>query len=562
MKKINRIKILFLVSFVIIGLESCEKDDNNTFDPEVVLTNESLEVSNINSEQTVDVLTNSPWTVESNVDWITFTETNGKKGRFDLSFSVAENEDDARTGIITIQVGSDVTRQFTVVQEAGNRDDVFVSPEGAGEGYTWSEATNLDNALQIAVSGNTIHIAEGTYFANTTVTGGAPSDEGDQTFEINKNITLKGGYPTDASEDSSADPAKYSTVLSGNGSSYHVVTISAAEVEDQKVVLDGLTIRDGNASSEGTMTEINGVNFRRDYGGGVSIGNTVVDIKNSRIIDNNSEKNVAGLYAFDNSIVTIEDSKIFNNISRGNAGGIWISESKAYITDSKIIANEGGTAPGVHGYPDAEIYMNNSIIADNKGRSFGAAFYIRKNSKGVLVNCLISGNESTSTNGGGGVMMYNDNEVTLISTTITNNTIAGPGGGLFRRKGTNVVEIYNSIISGNKQKDDGPDVDVYESDASDPIIRSSIAGNMVYDDSGAEVADFIFSSDSMLKVFEENIVLPVGEDNLARKLGMSSEDLIELNTSLNLSIKEEIIIFDLLGYSRKDINIMGAFIKE
>lgn len=553
-------RVFCLGAFALLGLASCEKDDDVSFDPEVILASESLEVPNGNSEQSIDVLTNSAWEVGSSVDWITFSETSGEKGRFDLIFSVAENEDDERTGIITIHAGSEISKEFTVIQEAGNRDDIYVIPGGTGEGYTWAEATNLNNALQIAVSGNTVHIAEGTYVPTTTVTGGDPADERDLTFEINKNISLKGGYPADASEGATADASVYKTILSGNDASYHVVTVSASKAEAQKVVLEGLIVSNGKASSEGSSAEVNGIAFRRDYGGGVTIGNAIVDIVNTEIVNNASEKNVAGLYAFGGSVVTIKDSKVNNNISEGNAGGVWISESTAYISDSEFIGNEGGTAAGVHGYPDSKIYMNNSIIANNKGRSYGAAFYIRQNSLGILVNCIISGNTSTSKNGGGGVMMYNNNHVTLVSTTITGNSIAGPGAGVYRRSGVNTIEIYNSIITGNESVNDGPDVDVYESDAPAPVVKNSILGSVVYDENGTEVPETVFNFISMLESSGEFVVLPVGEENPAEVFGMAAEGLIELGAGLDPVVGEEIMAFDLLFNSRAGLTTMGAYV--
>lgn len=552
---------LLLGTFVVFGLVSCENDDEG-FVPELILASESIDVPNGSSEQTIDVLSNANWSVATDANWITFEKTEGDKGRFDFKFMVADNEDDERTGVITFTIDGNDDQEFVVTQEAGNTDDIYVLPDGTGEGYSWNEATNIYNALQIATSGNTIHIVEGTYKASTTITGGDSSDERDQTFEIKKNITIKGGYPANAEKGATADPSKYETILSGDDSSYHVVTVSASKSDGQEVVLEGLTISHGNASSKGTSAEINGLKFRRDYGGGVSIGNAVVTIRNVNIIDNKSEKFVAGLYAFEDSRVTIEGSKVNNNISKSNAGGLWIRESKAFIENSEFIANEGGTAAGVHGYPDAEIYMNNSIIAENKGRSYGAAFYVRSHSKGVLVNCLISGNTSTSKNGGGGIMMYDNNEVTLISTTITNNEIAGPGGGIYGRKGVNTTKIYNSIISGNKQKNDGPDVDFYESDAPAPVIQSSVTGDKTYDINNGEITGATFKPSAMLDKVEDYIIRPIGADNPALEYGMTTEELMQLGADQNPAVEKDIITYDLLHESRDGLKTMGAFLKE
>src|SRR5699024_2414882 len=120
------------------------------------------------------------------------------------------------------------------------------------------------------------------------------------------------------------------------------------------------------------------------------VGNAGLEIINSEIVNNNSRKFVAGLYVFNESNAIIRNSKISNNHSDGNGGGIWANNSTMHIYNTAVNGNtSGGTAPAVHGYPDAIIYMYNSIIANNMGRSFGAAFYLRQNSKGILVNTLI-----------------------------------------------------------------------------------------------------------------------------------------------------------------------------
>src|SRR5690606_27126215 len=160
----------------------------------------------------------------------------------------------------------------------------------------------------------------------STITGGDSSDPGDITFEINKNITLIGGYPANAAgKAAAADPAVHKTILSGklaSGESYHVVTVSAPKVVDQKVVLDGRVITGGNASTAGTSASIDGTAFRRDYGGGMTIGGALVEINNCEIIENRSEKFVAGLFIFGDASVTIKNSKINKNISKSNGAGI------------------------------------------------------------------------------------------------------------------------------------------------------------------------------------------------------------------------------------------------
>src|SRR5690606_17644898 len=127
--------------------------------------------------------------------------------------------------------------EITVTQDPGNRNDIYVKVDGTGDGTSWAEATSLDQALAMAVDGNVIHIAAGVYTPGTTISGGNTADEGDNTFQISKNIALKGGYPADATAGAEADPATHKTILDGQGVAYHVVVVSSPCGEGQEVVL-------------------------------------------------------------------------------------------------------------------------------------------------------------------------------------------------------------------------------------------------------------------------------------------------------------------------------------
>ncbi|MEZ4969630.1 MAG: right-handed parallel beta-helix repeat-containing protein [Flavobacteriaceae bacterium] len=556
-----RIPKCLLGLLAIFNLFSCETEDSMV-SPKLIIANQTIAASNGSTQYTIDVLTNSTWEAQANVDWISLEETAGEKGRFHFLFSVSENDDDERNGVITIMLKGYDPKEIIVNQEAGNRDDIYVRPGGTGDGFGWDRATNLENAFNIAASGNTIHIAEGTYLPTKIVTGGDPGDTGDLTFEISKNIALIGGYPSNATKGVAPDPSKHPTILSGNDTSYHVVVVSALKEDDRKVTLKGLTISNGKASSISSNIEIRGVKFQRNYAGGLIVGDAVLDIHNTKITNNMSEKYAAGLYAFQSAVVTMEGSEVSHNSATSNVGGMWIRESKAYISNSKILENSGGTGAGVHAYPDAEIYMNNTVISGNQGRSFGAGFYARQFSKGVLVNCLINNNFTQTTTGGGGVMLYNNSNVTIINSTITNNTVSdGPGGGVFRRLGDNVLNVYNSIISGNHQINDGPDVDTYETGVAAPLIKYSISGAAVMDGNGDILSGETFNPITMLNQVEELVILPVGDNNPALNLGATSEELIGFGTGQDPQIIESIITTDYFYNSRTGLNIMGAFVK-
>lgn len=560
------LSLLLLGVLVFFSFVGCEKD-NEVFEPVLMISvEETRSVSSQPNEYPVDVVSNMTWSAATEANWITISDGEGEKGKNTFKFAVSKNIEDERTATITITASDGTMKEFQVVQESGLSSDMFVKVDGTGEGRSWEDATTLANALENAPSGSTIFIAAGTYTPTKMITGGNPDDDSDLTFEISKYITLKGGFPKNPSTGAVADPQVNKTLLSGKLNSgveaYHVVTVTAPKIEGQKVIIDGLTISHGNGYDRGSRVTINDVAFSRGNGGGISIGNSIVDIYNTDIVDNKTSGTggtagfSGGVFIFSESVVTFRNCKINDNISSGNGGGLYVDRSVVYIYDSEVNRNSGGTAAGVHAYPDADIYMYNSIISENKGTSYGAGFYVRQNSKGVLVNCLIEGNESTSKNGGGGIMMYNDCEVDLISSTVVGNKIAGPGGGIYRRLNTNKLNIYNSIISGNVQIDDGPDVDTFEEGAVPPLKNSSVLGKVAYDQGGNEIAEVTFDFNSMLNAS----FIPVGSNNPAIKHGMSLSDLNNLKDTFTPPL-EDLISSDMKSNSRSGINTMGAIVK-
>lgn len=473
--------------------------------------------------------------------------------------------EDSGAGNVTLSInGQTITGpEFTYIKKQNDTHEAgryYVKANGSGDGASWADAASLSFVLTKATKGSIIHIAAGTYTPKITITGGNSSDPGDKTFEISKNVTLIGGYPEDVSDTTTpANPSVNKTILSGGGEVYHVIAVTAPYIIGQQVRLKGLTISGGNAAKSSSNIVLNGTKFYRNNGGGVIIGKARVDIENCEIINNKSAGTSAGLFIIGGAEVKISDSKINNNITSGsNSAGIWVYQSKLFLYNCEVNTNEcPGTAPAVYGYPYASVILYNTTVANNKGNSFGAGVYVRQQSSAIFVNCLIYGNESGSTHGGGGLMMYDNCDAVVISSTITDNKIAGPGGGIFRQKGTNTVAIYNSIISGNTQDGSSSDIDANESDAPVPVIKSAIINTTVYDASGNINSGLSFDPETMFNT----AFLPIGANNPALTDGMPVSELINLGSTFTPALEDAYLSNDLNENSREGNNIMGALIK-
>lgn len=566
MKKNLFLKLIIFLCFG-VGFNSCKKSDSN-FEEKLLLPTDYIEVGSKTNKYSFEVLSNSDMQFSSDVDWIQLDSTALPKGKYIVKFTAVENEGEERTGRIIVKTQSSLEKEILVIQEAGLMSNFYVKPNATGTGRSWSEATDLNTALQNATSGSVIYLSEGTYLPAKTVTNGDPSNSGDKTFEINKNISLIGGYPADATTGATADPQLYKTIFSGKLSdgfeSFHVVTISAPVSAGEKVSLDGITIKEGNATDRGINITINGLSFSRGNGGGMVIGGSNVLLKNIEILENKataksgSAGQCAGLYIFGNASVEMQTCKInANTNANNNGGGLWISESKAYIYNSEVNDNTArGTASGIHAFPDAELHMYNSVVKNNSNTSFGAGVYVRQNSKGYLVNCMIVDNVTTSANGGGGVMLYDNCSVDLISCTVSGNATPGPGGGIFRRQNTNMLTLINTIVSGNTQRSGSNDVDAFEATAPAPTVRGSVIENRVFSNTGAEVPSVSFDPGSM---FDANYKL-VGSNNPALTYGMDAAQLTAVGQTYNPPLGSDVAT-DMNGVSRTGKTIMGPIVQ-
>ena len=121
---------------------------------------------------------------------------------------------------------------------------LYVKPGGSGDCSSWGDACALQSALSLAVSGDQIWVAMGTYLP-------AADSNPETTFQLISGVSVFGGFPTDGGEWNERDWDN-TTILSGDigtpgvntDNSRHVVTGSGV---DSSAILDGFIIRDGYA---------------------------------------------------------------------------------------------------------------------------------------------------------------------------------------------------------------------------------------------------------------------------------------------------------------------------
>jgi hypothetical protein len=262
-------------------------------------------------------------------------------------------------------------------------------------GTSWKWAfTNLQDALAVAVSGDTILVAEGTYKPDE----GGSMTLGDRTvsFQLQNGVILLGSCAGYGQFNPDArDTNTYTSILSGdlngddswankNDNSYQVVTVTDCISCD--AVLDGFTITGGQADGP----------IPYNMGGGIYVDGTNPMLINCTISYNNAD----------------------------SGGGI---------------ASTNGGSP----------YILNCKIMDNKAQFFGGGLFCYSNYLN-LINCLITGNSATLSEYIGGSAIYNiDGSITIINCTIANNpglngmAIASFAGNL---PTSHYLNVYNCIL--------------------------------------------------------------------------------------------------------------------
>jgi RTX calcium-binding nonapeptide repeat (4 copies) len=119
--------------------------------------------------------------------------------------------------------------------------------------------------------------------------------------------------------------------------------------------------------------------------------------------------------------------------------------SRATITGNGNAATDRGGGVYIGGSSDNRLVIDSSTISGNSSNDDGGGIYVRYASFSIR-NTTISGNSAQY--GGGIAHRYTDQEeIELVSSTVTGNEANGSGGGLYENTGG--VQIRGSIVAGN-----------------------------------------------------------------------------------------------------------------
>lgn len=300
----------------------------------------------------------------------------------------------------------------------------------------------------------------------------------------NNNATPKNGYNPKGDvggglriEEGSTAVLGRSTVITGNtaksgGGVYTKggkVTINKSTITENKVTGNGggicaednstVTVVGGEISSN-TST---GVEQTASGGGGLYTNNSTVTLDKVTITGNQATtdpRNDGGGILAAGSNLTITGSTITKNTAPDCGGGLFLSHTNANITGSTIEGNQAKQGAGVYLNDSPDVAeadctgshthnITDTKINHNTASSIGGGMYVGQ-SNVTLTGSTLDGNASTDkTYGqGGAIVAYSAGDITLDSTTVTNN-YAAAGGGIYSL-GTAVSDTHITLRNNTK----------------------------------------------------------------------------------------------------------------
>lgn len=186
---------------------------------------------------------------------------------------------------------------------------------------------------------------------------------------------------------------------------------------------------------------------------GLGGGITNVEQASMTLTDSLVSGNSAGLEGggiLNAGTLSVIDSNISGNNASGEGGGIYCRAGEATLTNTEISENEavrpGGGARLLEG---ASMTLIDSTVSDNTALSGGG---IDSGGTLSLVNSSVSGNTAASPDAGRGGGIASGGPLTLVDSTVTEN-VAPFAGGLFIIEST--AELQGTTVSANESGSSG-----------------------------------------------------------------------------------------------------------
>jgi hypothetical protein len=316
------------------------------------------------------------------------------------------------------------------------RVDISTGVDSAGCGSVSTPCKNIQQAINLAGSGDEIRVATGTYTYQASLDTLCTGQIGTSVLCLKSDaLTILGGYSS--GNWSSADPASNPTIIDGGGTRRGVLA------ENSNLSMIGFTIQNGyrkGASSGGDQQTF-------AFGGGM-----LADISSVSLTD----------MVFKNNLATGGDTASEYG-GAGAGGGLALRqvEQGSTLTNVTFEDNEatGGTGPvrGGIGVGGGLFVVETNVTASNLKVNGNIATGGSSSGSGETANDLLRGDAL-----GGGIAVQVGSTVTLGGSTVDNNQAVGGsattkagrafGGGIYVEGQTSrdsLLTVNDSTISSN-----------------------------------------------------------------------------------------------------------------
>lgn len=193
----------------------------------------------------------------------------------------------------------------------------------------------------------------------------------------------------------------------------------------------------------------------------VIISDTIV-CNNTSIYTHSSNNSTSGIWVNADGCQIIRCS-VYNNTCPGSGAGVcYVSGTSLVITDSFIYGNSVTRAlkrgGGIYvSFAGSSLTVSGTTISANTAAYEGGGVFTGSDCVGVFSNCTISGNSATAA---GGASLYSTSNTTFYNCTISDNTCTdAASGGIHRVSGVSTVALDSTIASGNTAN--AVNIDIY-----------------------------------------------------------------------------------------------------
>ena len=401
--------------------------------PQLVLTPETARDMVEGESQEFDVsLTSEP------LEQVTVTVDKLPGGSEDISVDVsmlvfdASNWNAPRTVTVTADHDTDRDNEAAVFALSSSvTDTVYINVFAKDDDY---QTYVVDSLLDVVAPDGRLTLREAIQAANTnTAVNEAPEGSEGLKDVITFAESLSGGTITLGGTELSITD---NLVIRGLGAEQ--IAIDADRQSRVFSVGEGVSVLFEDMTISGGYAVQN-----NEAGAGIRGGeNTDIVVRNS-VIANNEAYSGGGIFAQDRSAVSIVDSTISDNKARHGGGVSGARYGTITVTGSTISGNSvGDSGGGINVYEKGAITVTDSTVSDNTAGYYGGG--ISGHGVTILVTNSIVADNTSQQLGGGIYGGYGDGSVLEVTDSVISGNSGRDGGGIWGGS----VEVTNTTISG------------------------------------------------------------------------------------------------------------------